>query len=344
MADEEKKTVVELQEGAQTKQAAPQVQASTNLPPIQQTPPQTVVDRPTDKRPAWRKGVDNYFATESDSDEKPAYGNYQDVFDYLEARKAEKKLPTKEQLEKERRRRKTDSIIAGITDGVSALANLFFTTKYAPSLSFKPENSMSAKVKERYDKLKEKHEKDAEDYYNYAMTIAKLKQGLEDKEYQKGRDKLQDQIRMSQEARAQLKADLDAGMADLKQQYWEGKITEQEYAAEEQRIKAEYADRFWNSKIEENESKKRKNDRWQPSSGRSSGGGGGTKYKGSWLDKDGVTVHYSPTEQIAITEAAANGGTYLGKASVSETTKPDKWGILRLRRRGERPAEQQHLK
>lgn len=60
--------------------------------------------------------------------------------------------PTPEELEKERKRQKRQSMWAAIGDGVSALANLYFTTKGAPN-SYNPQTSMSAKLKEQFDKI-----------------------------------------------------------------------------------------------------------------------------------------------------------------------------------------------
>lgn len=61
------------------------------------------------------------------------------------------KPPTDEELEKERKKRKREQIFNAIGDGVQALANLYFTTQYAPN-SYNPKNSLSAKAKERWDK------------------------------------------------------------------------------------------------------------------------------------------------------------------------------------------------
>ncbi|WP_417085489.1 hypothetical protein [Lancefieldella rimae] len=62
------------------------------------------------------------------------------------------KPPTPEELEKERKRQKRQSMWAAIGDGVSALANLYFTSKGAPN-SYSPQTSMSAKLKEQFDKI-----------------------------------------------------------------------------------------------------------------------------------------------------------------------------------------------
>lgn len=260
----------------------------------------------------------------ADGEAAPQFGNMQDVIDFLEERKAAIHLPTKEELEKERRRKKTEGIISAIADGASAISNLIFTTQYAPNM-YQQENSMTDKMRERYDRIKKERDADADRYLNYALTIGKLKDAQEAREYQHGRDALQDQIRMSQEARAQLKADRDAALADLKMQLMAGKITEQEAAARAKEIEAEYADQYWNARVDEIKSRKKKNDRWQPSSGRRGSGGGGRPAEHAWRDKNG-NLHYCHSESAARSQAAANGGTYVTTPTRRVTTKPDKWG------------------
>lgn len=268
-------------------------------------------------------------AANGDKSATPQFGNMQDVIDFLEKRKAAIHLPTKEELEKERRRKKTEGIISAIADGASAISNLIFTTQYAPNM-YQQENSMTDKMRERYDRIKKERDADADRYLNYAMTIGKLKDAQEAREYQHGRDALQDQIRMSQEARAQLKADRDAAMAELKMELMAGRITQQEAAARSKETEAEYADQYWEARVDELKSRKSKNDRWKPSSGRS-GGGGEKSGRHPWRDDKGVfgkpgAVIYETSEKGAREMAATHGGTYLTTPTRRVTTKPDKWG------------------
>lgn len=295
-----------------------------------------VTDAPQEpQRPQnWQEAVADHFKpkpkpqqdqTSPESDAGPQFGNMQDVIDYLEERKAAIHLPTKEELAKERRRKKTDGIISALADGASAISNLIFTTQYAPDM-YNAETSMVGKWKERYDKLKKDRDADADRYLNYALTIGKLKDAQEAKEYQHGRDALADQIRMSQETRAQLKADRDAAMADLKMELMAGKITQQEAAARAKEIEAQYADQYWNARVQEVKSRTSKNNRWQPSTGRRGGGGGsGRPAEHAWRDKNG-NLHYCHSESAARSQAAANGGTYVTTPTVRTSTKPDKWG------------------
>lgn len=61
--------------------------------------------------------------------------------------------PTKEQLDKERKKEKREKIFAAIGDGISALSNLYFTTKGAPNM-YNHRNSQSDKVESKWEKLR----------------------------------------------------------------------------------------------------------------------------------------------------------------------------------------------
>lgn len=88
---------------------------------------------------------------------------------------------SEEELKKLRKRQKAEGVISSISDAARALTNLVYTSKYAPNM-YDHTTSMSEKTKARFDK--EKAERDANDdrYFNYALTIANLK----DKDKQQG--------------------------------------------------------------------------------------------------------------------------------------------------------------
>lgn len=60
--------------------------------------------------------------------------------------------PTPEEEAAEAKRKKREEVFASISDGLSALANLYFTTKGAPN-AYNPAYSQSARVKARWDNL-----------------------------------------------------------------------------------------------------------------------------------------------------------------------------------------------
>ena len=80
------------------------------------------------------------------------------------------KPPTKEELERERKKEKREKVFAAIGDGIAALSNLYFTTKGAPN-AFDPKNSLVGKARERWEKLKKEREENAR-YYTQAYMQA----------------------------------------------------------------------------------------------------------------------------------------------------------------------------
>lgn len=82
--------------------------------------------------------------------------------------------PTPEELEKERKREKRKAIFNAIGDGVSSLANLYFTTKGAPN-SYNPTDNMTRAQRERYEKLQAERKADEEKYMNAYLRLAQLR-------------------------------------------------------------------------------------------------------------------------------------------------------------------------
>ena len=105
--------------------------------------------------------------------------------------------PTEEELEKERKKEKREKIFAAIGDGIAALSNLFFTTQGAPN-AYDPKNSLSAKARERWDKLKKEREENGR-YYTaaYMQAMKNYEEGARDDrnwKRQLERDKRQDMV------------------------------------------------------------------------------------------------------------------------------------------------------
>ena len=111
--------------------------------------------------------------------------------------------PTPEELEKERKKKKREAIFAAISDGVSALANLYFTSQGALN-SYDPKNSMSSKVKKRWDDLEKEREGKNKEYYQGYMRARMADDAVardnRDWEYKVGRDKLADERYTAEQA------------------------------------------------------------------------------------------------------------------------------------------------
>lgn len=78
------------------------------------------------------------------------------------------KPPTPEDVDKERKRRKREAIFAAIGDGLSALANLYFTTEGAPN-AYDPKSSLTARARARWDKIDKEREGKNKDYISGYM-------------------------------------------------------------------------------------------------------------------------------------------------------------------------------
>ena len=125
--------------------------------------------------------------------------------------------------EEEEKRKKREALISSIGDTVSALSNLYFTTKGAPN-AYKPNDTMSAKAKERWDKLVKEREAQKAAALNYYMNIYKTEEqkalGRErlrqDAEYNNARLAELKRHNMEREANERGKADTSAKQGDRK--------------------------------------------------------------------------------------------------------------------------------
>ena len=158
------------------------------------------------------------------------------------------KPPTAEELENARKKEKRDKVFAAIGDGIAALSNLYFTTKGAPN-AFDPRNSLSAKARERWDKLNKEREENARYYMQEAMKAQALDDDRDDKD-RSYMSKLQNDYRnyllkLSADNRA-------AELHDLDKQLRQGKINEQTYKAKKAEVEAKYAEATQKSVIAKN--------------------------------------------------------------------------------------------
>lgn len=80
---------------------------------------------------------------------------------------------TAEQKAKRERKEKWDKTAAAIGDGISALANLYYTTKGAPN-SYDGKNSMSERTRQLYDKINNERKENERWYLNHYMNASKM--------------------------------------------------------------------------------------------------------------------------------------------------------------------------
>lgn len=226
--------------------------------------------------------------------------------------------PTPEELEKERKKQKREAIFAAIGEGISAMSNLYHTTQYAPN-AFDPSEGMAATTKKRFDQLKREREDNQRQYMEGFMRAMRLdaEDERDDRNWQHTleREKLTDRYKEAADARAQAKADRDAAMAQLRMELMEGRINQQEAAARAKKIEADYADAYWQSRIN-------KNNYRRPIGSSSRGGGGGKPGEYPWYDSDG-NLHYARSYE-AMRQNALNNGTWEEGTQQSTTQREQK--------------------
>lgn len=167
----EQKTEVPYAPGKEPEKPAP-------TSPVDTMPkPEEPVDTPTWDWNAgeWKRGEP--ISNDQDDGEKPAAAtkpaetsgegeqkrmSYVQMYQELNPFKP----PTEEELKKERRKQKREQIFAAIGDGISALSNLFFTTRGAPNMYNYQAKNQSQTVQDRWDKLKAEREANTKEYNN----------------------------------------------------------------------------------------------------------------------------------------------------------------------------------
>lgn len=151
---------------------------------------------------------------------------------------------TKEERKKRERTERSKRIIAAVSDGISALSNLYFTSQYAPDM-YNHEKGMTKAVGARLEQQKAEREKKRDQYMNFSLKLGdlqnqraatlreleaqlearklardKAKQDAEKHNWEKGR---QDDKNREQKAKADLagyKADTAKEEADAAKEYY----------------------------------------------------------------------------------------------------------------------------
>lgn len=199
------------------------------------------------------------------------------------------KPPTPEELEKERKRQKREAIFAAIGEGISAMSNLYFTTQYAPN-AFDPSRGMAASTKARFDQLKKDREQNQREYMEGFMRAMKW-----------DADDAKDERNWTHTIERE-------------------KVTDhyKEAAAEAKRIEADYAEAYWQSRINKNN--------YRRPIGSGSRGGSGRPGEYPWYDSDG-NKHYAHSYE-AMRQNAIDHGTWneAEQESSSKRTTTDRRG------------------
>lgn len=229
------------------------------------------------------------------------------------------KPPTAEELENARKKEKRDKVFAAIGDGIAALSNLYFTTKGAPN-AFDPRNSLSAKARERWDKLNKEREENARYYMQEAMKAQALDDDRDDKD-RSYMSKLQNDYRnyllkLSANNRA-------AELHDLDKQLRQGKINEQTYKAKKAEVEAKYAEATQKSVIAKNKASAKASNASAANSYASAEEHRRNVNSGyAWYEKDG-TRHIAKTKDEAVYNARQHGTLDSVETISTDTTESD---------------------
>lgn len=227
--------------------AAPQpVQQTPTVQPTQQNTPAATTAQ-TQTAPNMNNVLLSTVKTATDIDTAPITPEPEKPMTYTEMyqRLNPFRPPTAEELEAEKKKERREQLFASIGDGISALSNLYYTTKGAPN-AYDPSSSMSAKTKARWDKLRADRDakmnayisgimasKQADDAAAAASRQWERQLGLD--RAKAARDQFNDQLALLQEKR-------DQEMHDLNKQLADNKIKQGEYDAKIKEIEVKYAE------------------------------------------------------------------------------------------------------
>ena len=169
------------------------------------------------------------------------------IKDWMDAE--ENRPETPEQRKKRERREKSKRIIAAVSDGISALSNLFFTTQYAPNMYNHEKGSMTTAVGKRLEQLKDERERKRDQYLNFSLKLGDLENQraatLRELEAQQERQKLARE-------KAQREAEAHGWLAALqpdKQREQKGKADRAEQEAIVAQAEAEAAPEMQRAKL-----------------------------------------------------------------------------------------------
>ncbi|WP_276910936.1 hypothetical protein [Hallella colorans] len=81
---------------------------------------------------------------------------------------------TDDERKRREKRERSSKIIAGVTDGIRALSNLYFTTKYSPNAYDHRRDSATTPLQEKLEALRRERKMEGDRYYNYVMQAGAL--------------------------------------------------------------------------------------------------------------------------------------------------------------------------
>lgn len=229
------------------------------------------------------------------------------VQDWMNA--AENRPETDGQRKKRERQERSKRIIAAVSDGLGALSNIFFASKYAPDMS-NPGKSMTAATDGRIGRMKAERDAKRNEYNAMAMRLGELQARksatLRDMDALHERQRL---ARAKENRDAEAHGWLAALQPDrLREQA--GKADKAEADARTAGTEAEYAGQYWTERVNRERTQADKNSRWQPSRG-------GRPGEYPWYDSNG-NLHYAHSYE-AMRQNAIQHGTWKERTQTTQT-------------------------
>lgn len=244
--------------------------------------------------------------------------------------KATHKMPSEEDLKKLEKKERREKIIAAVGDGISALANLIFTTKGAKS-SFDPNNGLLPATNKRWKDLVDDRLARSKQYmdglYNAMRDDISHKEKrdaiMRQMEQQRIENALkQEQLKLQQRQMRinEAKNERENALAALEKQYKLGQIAKTEYEAEAKKVEAQYAVKMQQAKLATESARKKSLDASATNS-YASARAHNRSNTGEFeaYDKDG-NVHKFKSKDAAMEYARQHGtiGTYNVASSADE--------------------------
>lgn len=244
---------------------------------------------------------------------------YEEMFDRLHSFTPK----TPEELAKERKRQKREAIISAIGDGISAISNLVYTTKYAPN-AYTGKDTLSERNRARWEKARKAYDDDLKGWIHGKMAARKADR---DAGQQSAILELKQQaaeLKQRDLDRRQRETDLKVALGNIDIALKEGKVKGQDYInqlkALEVKAKADgdlLAQQLIRERIKTEQSKQ-----WRNYNAKTGGSGGGRPGEYPWYDSDG-TLNYAHSYE-AMRQNAINNGTWNEATQESVTAKETK--------------------
>ncbi len=158
------------------------------------------------------------------------------------------KEETPEMKKKREKRERAQRIIGAVSDGISALSNLYFTTQYAPNM-YNPNNSAVKNVSERQKEAQADRDKNHEQYINMSLKLGDLQAKQAKTAHEQKMAEEEAKRKAAAEKRAQDEHDWKAALQPDIQKYYAERANNMGNKAVTSGAEAEYADDMQEQKL-----------------------------------------------------------------------------------------------